>query len=149
MSGPAVVVLGSSSARTRRRLVAAAERVDAQLVVFTGWSGEAEQMRDLWRGSPDVELAVERTAATTAENAARTLPLLVERGVTEAIVVCTPMHLPRASWIFRSVFGRSGIALSFRVARAAPTPGALVWELAALAIARRQARAARAELERP
>ena len=39
-------------------------------------------MRAAWRG-PDVELVVEPTASITAENAARTLPLLVERGVDE------------------------------------------------------------------
>jgi hypothetical protein len=33
------------------------------------------------------------------------------------------------------------------VARAAPTPGAVVWELVALTVARRQMQAARAELE--
>ena len=37
-------------------------------------------MRDAWRG-PAVELVVEPSASVTAENAARTLPLLVSRGV--------------------------------------------------------------------
>jgi uncharacterized SAM-binding protein YcdF (DUF218 family) len=141
MNEPAVVVLGSSSARTRRRLVAAAERVAAQLVVFTGWAGEADRMRDLWRGPDDVELLVEPTAATTAENAARTLPLLLERGVTEAVVVCAPMHLPRARWIFRRIYAPHDVAVRFVVARVLPTPGALVWEVAALAVAARQVRA--------
>ena len=34
-------------------------------------------MKAAWRG-PDVELVVEPTAAVTAQNAARTLPLLLE-----------------------------------------------------------------------
>src|ERR1700741_1142903 len=55
------------------------------VVVFSGWSSpggpsEAEQRRDGWRG-PDAELVVEPTARHTAENAARTLPLLLQRGV--------------------------------------------------------------------
>ena len=98
-------------------------------------------MRELWRGSPEAELVVEPTAATTAENAARTLPLLLERGVTEAIVVCTPMHLPRARWMFRRIYGDHDIAVRFAVARVVPTPGAVVWELAALGVAARQVRA--------
>jgi len=165
MTPPAIVVLGSSMSvrdgtyrisRSCRRLVAEAERAAARLgariVVFSGWSpddglSEAAQMRALWRG-PDAELVVEETASTTAENAARTLPLLLERGVTHAVVVCTPLHLLRARWIFRTVFGRHGVAVEFHTARVAPTPGAVVWELGALTAVGRQVRAAQSELER-
>ncbi len=165
MTPPAIVVLGSSMSirdgtyrisRSCRRLVAEAERAAARLgsriVVFSGWSpddglSEAAQMRALWRG-PDAELVVEETASTTAENAARTLPLLLERGVTHAVVVCTPLHLLRARWIFRNVFGRHGVAVEFHTARVAPTPGAVVWELGALTAVGRQVRAAQSELER-
>jgi len=139
-----------------RRLVAEAERAATRLnkpvVVFSGWSAndgpsEAAQMRGLWR-APAGELVVEETASTTAENASRTLPLLRERGVTEAIVVCPPLHYFRARWIFRNVYEHHGVAVRFQVARVAPTPGALVWELAALTVAARQMRGARDELER-
>jgi uncharacterized SAM-binding protein YcdF (DUF218 family) len=139
----AIVVPGSSVARTRERLVGCAERAardeDATVVVFSG-HGEAEHMRRLWRG-PDVELVVEETAGSTAENAARTLPLLLERDVRDAVVVCAPVHLARARWIFRRIYGAAGIGLRFRAARVAPTPGALAWELAAATVARRQVRA--------
>jgi uncharacterized SAM-binding protein YcdF (DUF218 family) len=141
MSPPAVVVLGNSSARVRRRLVAAAKRIagasGARTVVFSGWSGEAAQMRDLWRG-PDAELVLEEAAATTAQNASRTVPILLDRGITEAVVVCTPMHLPRARWIFRRIYEQHGVAVRFVAARVAPTPGAVVWELAAMAVSARQ-----------
>jgi uncharacterized SAM-binding protein YcdF (DUF218 family) len=166
MSAPALVVLGSSLiardgsyriSRACRALVAEAERAAARLgaevVVFTGWSpnggvSEAAQMRALWRPPPAVELVVEETASTTAQNAARTLPLLLERGISEAVVICTPLHLPRARWIFRKVYERHGVAVRFRTAPVAPTPSALVWELGALTVAGRQLRAAQAELER-
>lgn len=153
---PALVVLGNGLPAVCRRLVAEAERaatrLNAPVVVFSGWSAnggpsEAAQMRALWR-APAGELVVEETASTTAENASRTLPLLRERGVTEAIVVCTPLHYFRARWIFRNVYERHGVAVRFQVARVAPTPGALVWELGALTVAARQMRDARAELER-
>jgi uncharacterized SAM-binding protein YcdF (DUF218 family) len=141
MSAPAVVVLGNSNARIRRRLVAAAERMarasGAQTVVFSGWSGEAAQMRGLWRG-PDAELVLEEAATTTAQNASRTVPLLLDRGITEAVVVCAPMHLPRARWIFRRIYAQHGVAVRFAAARVAPTPGAVIWELAALAVSARQ-----------
>jgi uncharacterized SAM-binding protein YcdF (DUF218 family) len=148
VSAPAVIVLGSPSADTRRRLVAAAERVAGDLVVFSGCDSEAAQMRALWQGRRDVELLLEDTASTTAENASRTLPLLRERGVTEAVVICAPLHLPRARWIFRRIFERHGVAVRFCVARVVPTPGALLWELGALSVASRQVRNARAELDR-
>jgi uncharacterized SAM-binding protein YcdF (DUF218 family) len=162
VTAPALVVLGNGLhgrdgsyriSRGCRRLVGEAERLALRrppsVVVFSGWSpndgpSEAEQMRALWRG-PEVELVVEETAATTAQNAARTVPLLLERGVREAIVICTPLHLARARWIFRRIYGAHGIAVSVRPARVAPTPGALAWELGALTVAARQVRS---ELDR-
>jgi uncharacterized SAM-binding protein YcdF (DUF218 family) len=151
----ALVVLGSSLDRARRRLVVEAERAAArtgtELVVFSGWSpderpSEAEQMRALWRGSATADLVVEETAATTAQNAARTLPLLRARGVTEAIVICAPLHYFRARWIFRAVYAEHGVAVRFRFARVVPTPGALAWELGALTVLARQVRDAQREL---
>jgi uncharacterized SAM-binding protein YcdF (DUF218 family) len=145
----AVVVLGSNLAGTRRKLVAAAERtahaLDASVVVFTGCasddrSSEAALMRTEWRGSPAAEIVCEEAARTTAENAARTLPLLLERHVTEAVVICAPAHLLRARWIFRRIYGARGIRVRLVPARVLPTPGALLWELGALAIAARQVR---------
>lgn len=139
---PAVVVPGSSLPHTRERLVRAAERaaerVESELVVFSG-ADEAGHMLDLWRG-PAVELLAEETATSTIENATRTLPLLLERGVREVIVVAAPVHLVRAGWIFRRVYGTHGIRVWLRAARVAPTPGAVVWEIVAAAVARRQVR---------
>jgi uncharacterized SAM-binding protein YcdF (DUF218 family) len=139
---------------TCRHLVREAERVAAEvepdLVVFSGWSpvggaSEAEQMRALWRG-PDAELLVEPTAATTAQNASRTLPLLLERGVESVVVVCAPLHRRRVRWFFRRLYEAHGIATSFRTPRIPPTPFALVWEVGALSVRSRQLRAAQAEL---
>ena len=141
MARCAIVVPGSTVARVRERLVRAAEQVahDGDVVVFSGLD-EAEHMRDIWRG-PETELVVETRATSTAENAAWTLPLLLERGVGEALVVCAPAHLARARWIFRRIYGRAGVAVRFKAARVWPTPGALAWELAAATVARRQVRA--------
>ena len=138
------------------RLVGEAEQLvnsaDADVVVFSGWSptgglSEAEQMRDAWRG-PAVELVVEPTATSTAENAARTLPLLLERGVESAIVVCAPPHLLRTRLFFRRLYHGSGVEVGFRVARLLPTVRAVAWELLALPFLPLQLHAARAELAR-
>ena len=137
-----MIVPGTTLSRIRARLVEEAERVaresGAGVVVFSG-RDEAEHMRRLWRG-PDVELVVDETATTTVENAAHTLPDLAKRGVREAIVVCTPAHALRAGWIFRRIYGAHGIRVTTRRARVFPTPGALVYELAAATVARRQVR---------
>ena len=130
--------------------IAAAAPVDA--VVFSGGSvrggePEAEQMRDVWRG-PDVELVVEPTAAVTVENAARTLPLLLERGIERAIVVCAPLHLYRARFFFTRLYSAVGIATEYRTVAAGRTLRALAWELGAAPGARWQLRSARAELKR-
>jgi uncharacterized SAM-binding protein YcdF (DUF218 family) len=115
-----------------------ATRTGARLVVFSG-KDEAEHMRRLWRG-PDVELVVDETATATVENAARTLPVLLERGVREVDVVCAPAHVLRAGWIFRRIYGAHGIRVSMRSARVLPTPAAVVYELGAATVARRQVR---------
>ena len=143
------------SARCRRLVREAehlAERLPAETVVFSGWSpiggpSEAEQMRALWRG-PEVELVVEPTARVTAENAGRTLPLLIERGIRCAVVVCAPLHLLRARYLFSRLYADAGIETRFRMARIVPSPHALVWELGALWVRRAQLRAVRAELAR-
>ena len=142
--------------RACRRLVERAEtlveEVGAEAVVFTGWApersrSEAAQMRDAWRG-PDVELVVEPTATVTAQNAARTLPLLVERGIERAVVVCTPLHLYRARFFFSRIYGDAGIETAFRVARVVPSPYAVAHEVVALSVRNAQLRAARAERPR-
>jgi uncharacterized SAM-binding protein YcdF (DUF218 family) len=110
-----------------------------------GGPSEAEQMRAAWKG-PDVELVVEPTASITAENAARTLPILVERGIERAVVVCAPLHVYRTRFFFSRLFEPRGIHTSFQVAAAAQGARAFVWEIAAATVCRRQLRAARAEL---
>ena len=125
---------------------------EADVVVFSGWSptggpSEAEQMRDAWRG-PAVEFVVEPTAASTAENAVRTLPLLLEREVGSAVVVCAPPHLLRTRLLFRRLYSGSGVEVGFRVPRLAPTVRSIVWELCAWPFLPLQLRAARAELAR-
>jgi uncharacterized SAM-binding protein YcdF (DUF218 family) len=161
----ALIVLGSSRragngsysiSRACRGAVAHAGRLAAsrspQVVVFSGWApdggtSEAEQMRALWRG-PDVELVLEPTASTTAENAARTLPLVGERFIHRAVVVCTPLHLYRARWFFRRLYSARGIQTAFTAPPSVPTPSALVWELGALTVRSRQLYAAEEELRR-
>jgi hypothetical protein len=128
-----------------------AERDRPEVVVFTGWSpyggeSEAAQMLAAWRGRRDVELVAEDSASTTAQNAARTLPLLLERGVEQATIVCTPLHRLRVAYFFRGVYGRYGIAARFRSPPSGFSAGALGWEVVALWVARRQRRAALAEL---
>jgi len=142
--------------RSCLRLVHEAERLvtadGADVVVFSGWSStggpsEAEQMRDLWSG-PDVELVVEPTARNTAENAARTLPLIRERGIERAVVVCAPTHLARTRLLFGRLYRSAGVEVAFRAVAVAPSLRSIVWELAAFPFLPAQLRAARAELAR-
>jgi len=150
----AVVVPGHHGPERLADLVRAAERIaedtSVDVVVFTGWARrggltEAEQMHDGWRG-PEVELVLEPTAASTAENAARTLPLLLERSVERAVVVCAPLHRHRTKFFFTRLYGAYGIDVELRLARTRRSAGALLWELGAATACRRQLRAAKAEL---
>jgi uncharacterized SAM-binding protein YcdF (DUF218 family) len=150
----AIVVPGHSrrgrvSARALRLVRAAATLADergADLVVFSG-AGEAEDMRASWRGRADVELLVEPTARTTAENAARTLPFLLERGVDRALVVCGPAHAPRVRYLFRGIYTPYGVDVTVVRVGLAPHPAAVGRELVAAGLAPRHRRAATTELE--
>ena len=144
--------IGSRCLALVREAERLAETLPAATVVFSGWSpaggrSEAEQMQAAWRG-PDVELVVEPTAAVTAQNAARTLPLLLERGVRRAVVVCAPLHLYRTRYFFSRLYEPNGVTTEFHVAGVPRTPAALAWELLALPACPVQLRAARAELAR-
>jgi uncharacterized SAM-binding protein YcdF (DUF218 family) len=152
--GHGAIVAGSEYRITERcrQLVRQAERLAGTsapvAVVFTGWSpvggpSEAEQMRELWRGPP-VELVVESTARTTVENATRTVPLLLEREIERAAIVCALPHLTRAWLFFGQLYGARGIRTRFEIVRAMPTLGSVAWELAALPLAPWQLFAARA-----
>ncbi len=137
------------SRRCLRLVAVAAELAEArgaQLVVCSG-RGEAEAMVAAWPAGADVELVAEPTARITAENAARTLPILLERGVREAIVVCGRTHAPRVRYLFGSLYARYGITCEVRSVGLGIHPGALVRECGAALVARRQRSAARAELE--
>ena len=152
----AVVVPGHHGRERLADLVRAAERVAEEtpvdVVVFTGWARrggltEAEQMHADWRG-PEVELVLEPTARTTVENATRTLPLLLERGIDRAVIVCSAPHLVRARLFFASLYRRHGVEPRFHAVRTPPTLRAIGWELAALPLLPWQLRAAQVELRR-
>ncbi|MFL5929163.1 MAG: YdcF family protein, partial [Gaiellaceae bacterium] len=132
--------------------VAAAEGIAAErapvAVVFTGYApgrgaSEAEQMRDAWRGPPELELVLEPHARNTAENAGRTLPFLRERGIDTAIVVCSWLHQARVRFFFSRLYRDAGIRVTIVPVPGGLSPRALVWELAALPVAWSQRRRVR------
>jgi uncharacterized SAM-binding protein YcdF (DUF218 family) len=143
--------IGSACLALVREAERLADALPAETVVFTGWAPaggtpEAQQMLAAWRGA-DIELVVESTAAVTAQNASRTLPLLLERGITRAVVVCTRLHGLRTRFFFSRLYGPAGIDTSFRLVPVKLSPSALVWELLAMPLCRPQLHTARAEVE--
>jgi uncharacterized SAM-binding protein YcdF (DUF218 family) len=137
-------------------LVGEAERLaveaDASVVVFSGWSptggpSEAEQMREAWSG-PEIELVLEPTATSTATNASRTLPLLLERGIDRAVVVVAPAHRKRAGFFFRRLYAARGIETEVVAAPVPLSMRAIVWEVAAFSVRRAQLRMVEQELRR-
>jgi uncharacterized SAM-binding protein YcdF (DUF218 family) len=154
VSALAIVVPGHSRrGRVSRRClrlvdVAAtlADELGARVVVFSG-HGEADAMLAAWPGRADVELVAEPTARITAENAVRSLPLLLERGVSRVVVVCGRTHAARIRFFFQRLYAGYGVDCEIRPVGLALHPGSLARELGAALVARRQRRAARAELE--
>jgi uncharacterized SAM-binding protein YcdF (DUF218 family) len=132
---------------------ALAEARRPEVVVFSGGAlrhgatTEAEEMLLTWPGRRDVELVLEPTARSTAQNASRSLPLLLAHGVREATVVCAPLHAYRVRFFFTRLYGSAGVRCDVRPAPVAATPAAAAWELAAVVVMRHQLRGARHELE--
>ena len=119
-----------------RRAEALVRDLGADLVVFTGHgaagdTSEAEQMRQAWRGPAEIEAVVEPAATNTAENAARTLLLLVSRNVDEVVVVPGLVHLPRVRALFGPLYGRRAIRVRYVPVGCDLTVRAAVHELAA------------------
>ncbi len=126
-----------------------ADEQPPRAVIFTGWSAsggpsEAEQMEALWQGQRGVELICEPLACNTAENAARTLPLVrALGGVDEVVVVCSIRHVARVRFLFDRLYRRHGYAVGYRYVTSPRPSAALVRaELSSIKRMRRDRRAA-------
>lgn len=159
-SNSSLVVLGHSrlgrlTRRCRRLLEAAAAVADDEqprVVVFTGRSvfgrGEGTSMLAAWRGACDAELLADDSALVTAQNASRSLALLLDRGIERATIVCARAHAPRVSFLFGDLYAAFGVHCRVHAVDLPATLPALAWELGARFFAGRQLRSAFAELRR-
>jgi glucosamine-6-phosphate deaminase len=165
-SDRAIVILGHRdpgvspehriSAESRARLrhgLRLARRHGARAVVLTGYSStgglsEAEQMKGSWDESIAPAL-LEVAGRDTAENAARTLPILLALGEASRVtVVSSPWHL-RVPWYF-APYGRYGLDVTYRPCAPRGRWGPmLAEELRDLRRARPRRRAAMARMHPP
>jgi uncharacterized SAM-binding protein YcdF (DUF218 family) len=110
----------------------------AEVVVLSGWSrhgegsGEAELMRDAWRG-PEVTLVCDPTARNTMQNAAGVASLARKLGADEVVVVTSRWHAPRAGVLVRTALGDSKVPVRTSSPRGRLQPRLLARELACLA----------------
>jgi DUF218 domain len=121
------------------RLRHAEELADgAEAVVLSGWSrhgpagGEAELMRDAWRG-PDVPLVCDTMARNTMQNAVGVASLARELSVDEVVVVTSQWHAPRAAALVRAALGDTRCSVRTSAPRGPRHPRLLARELACLA----------------
>ncbi len=125
-----------------------AERVPARAVVLTGYTAsgglsEAEQMKTAW-DDHDAPALLEVAGRDTAENASRSLPLVLALGeVRRVTVVSSAWHI-RVPWFF-APYRHYGLRVSYRASFAhGDWPRMLVHELSLLPGAPAQRRAAMA-----
>ena len=110
----------------------------ADAVVLSGWSrhgaksGEAELMRDAWRG-PDVTLVCDTTARNTMQNAVGVAALARELGAEEVVVVTSQWHAPRARALVRAALDDPSISVRTSAPIGSRHPRLLARELACLA----------------
>jgi uncharacterized SAM-binding protein YcdF (DUF218 family) len=127
--------------------VAHAERIaaDARAVVLSGWArrhapaGEADLMRAAW-GRHDIPVVLDRTAQTTAGNAAAVARLARSLGAAELVVVTSRWHARRAGALVAAALRDSGIRVSVSSPGGRPAPLLSLRELACSAAVPIQAR---------
>ena len=118
------------------RRVAHAERIatGATTVVLSGWArrhapaGEAELMREAWHRD-DIPVVLDRSAQTTAGNAAAVARLARSLGAGELVVVTSPWHARRARALVQAALRGSGIRVSVSSPRGRRAPLLAVREL--------------------
>ena len=138
MSRRLVAVLGYSGRRHHGLHDVCAQRLRhaeqlaaaGDTVLLSGWArhtdrtGEAELMRDAWRGA-ETELLADATARNTSENARAVAEAARELGADEVVVVTSAWHAPRARTLVRAALpgvaveassppGRRPLTLIFR-----------------------------------
>ena len=138
-----VAVLGYSAGRKAglhaicaRRLAHAEKLVGESGVVVL--SGEAELMRDAWKG-PAVELVSDPRARNTAGNAAGVAAVARELGASEVVIVTSRWHARRAALLLRAALRGSGIDVTTSSPPEPPGARLFLRELACLAAAPWQA----------
>jgi uncharacterized SAM-binding protein YcdF (DUF218 family) len=119
-----------------RRLAHAETLVDGAGAVVL--SGEAELMREAWRGA-DIELAIDPRARNTAGNAVGIAAAARKLGATEVVLVTSRWHAPRAALLLRAALRGTGITVTTSSPPDPPGARLLLRELACLAAAPFQA----------
>lgn len=110
---------------------------EGDVVFLSGWSrhengtGEAELMRDAWRG-PDVELIADSTARNTRENAAEVTEAVRRVSAEEVLVVTSRWHAPRARALVRAALRNPNVSVQSSSPRGFMSATLLARELACL-----------------
>jgi hypothetical protein len=142
-----IAVLGYSGRDVRRLHPICAGRVthaqglaaDGQPVILSGWArhpagrSEADLMRDAWK-TPGTIFLCDRTAGTTAGNAANVSAAAVDLGAQELVVVTSRWHRPRTRILFRSALRGRRVRLTVEGAPGPSAPAAVAREVVCLAL---------------
>lgn len=144
----------SAHSRARiNRAVRLCRETPVRAVVLTGYThtgglSEAEQMQREWPLA-DIPVLLEVAGRNTAENASRTLPIVLALGVTECVSVVTSLWHLRAPYFF-APYRAFGLEVDMRPARPLRGwPHLLAEELGGLAGMPRQRRMAMAAVRLP
>ena len=146
MADRVVAVLGYSGRDTSKlhpicagRLARAQELAgDGETVILSGWARhpagtfEADLMRGAW-SAPGVVFVSDRTAGTTAGNAANVAAAAEALGASELVVVTSRWHRRRAGILFRSALRGRPVQLLVEGAPGPRPPAVLAREVVCLA----------------
>jgi uncharacterized SAM-binding protein YcdF (DUF218 family) len=113
--------------------------VNGHPVILSGWArrpaarSEAELMRDAWP-EPSAQLVCDRTARSTADNAANVVAAAHALGASELVVVTSRWHRRRARILFRAAVRGRQVRLSVEGAQGPRPPAVVAREAVCLAL---------------
>lgn len=107
-----IIILGGESERVSYGVKLYKANYSDKIIV-TGRGAELLKKEAINQGAASKDVIPEDKATTTYENALFSKNIMLQNNFTSAIVVSSPYHMRRASWLFGRVFKNDNVTLLY------------------------------------
>lgn len=106
-----IIILSGDSERVPYGVDLYESNYSDKIIIAGGWESLKEEAIEL--GVPSKDVILEDKSTTTYENAIFSRKIMLQNNFTSAIVVSSPYHMRRASWLFDRAFENDNITLLY------------------------------------